>query len=126
MAHIHKGLAIPEDVTGVPISIDATDPNGNYVHIGDVTSDMSGTYGFVWEPTIPGKYIITATFMGDNSYGSSWAQTYATVVDAPAASATPTPTQVSNPPYELYTVATGVAVIVVVLIATMLLLRKRP
>ncbi len=125
MAHIHKGLAIPANVTGVPVSIDATDPNGNYVHLGDAVSDMSGTYGFEWAPTVAGQYTITATFMGSNSYGSSYAQTYSTVVDAPAEStAAPTTSAVTNPPYEMYTVGTGIAVIVVVLIA-MLLLRKK-
>ena len=38
-------MPIPSDVVGVPVSIDAVDPNGNPVHIGDATSDMSGTYG---------------------------------------------------------------------------------
>jgi len=91
MTHIHKGLAVPDNVIGVPISIDATDPNGNYVHIADVVSDMSGTYFYTWTPEIPGDYTITATFMGDASYGSSWAETHATVTEAPAASATATP-----------------------------------
>ena len=125
MAHIHKGLAIPANVTGVPVSIDAVDPNGNYVHLGDAVSDMSGTYGFEWEPTVAGQYTIMATFMGSDSYGSSYAQTYSTVVDAPVETAAPTPSQVVNTPYEMYTVGTGIAVIVVVLIATMLLLKKK-
>ncbi len=70
------------DVKGVPVSIDATDPNGNLAHIGDAVTDMSGTFGFTWTPEIAGEYKVTATFAGDDSYGSSWAQTYATVVEA--------------------------------------------
>ncbi len=31
----------PEAPTGVPVSIDAIDPKGNYVHIGDTTSSVS-------------------------------------------------------------------------------------
>jgi outer membrane protein assembly factor BamB len=126
MAHIHKGLAIPANVTGVPVSIDATDPNGNYVHLGDAVSDMSGTYGFEWTPTIAGKYVITATFMGSESYGSSYGQTYATVVDAPDETVAPTPSQVVNPPYEMYTLGMGIAIILVILIVAVLLLKKRP
>ncbi len=76
------GLYGNETIIGVPVSIDAVDPNGNYVHIGDTTSDVSGTFGFTWTPTIAGNYKITATFIGDDSYGSSWAQTYAAVAQA--------------------------------------------
>lgn len=127
MTHIHKGLAIPDNVTGVPISIDATDPNGNYVHIGDIISDMSGTYGYVWEPTIPGKYTITATFMGDDSYGSSWAETYANVVDAQT-TATPTIAAPLNlattTDLMTYIAIVGTAIILAIALATVLLLRK--
>ncbi len=72
-------------VTGVPVSIDAIDPNGNGVHIGDTTSDATGGYSFTWTPTMAGDYKVTATFAGDDSYGSSWAETFATVAEAPQA-----------------------------------------
>jgi hypothetical protein len=117
--------AIPANVIGVPVSIDAVDPNGNAVHIADVTSDMSGTFSYTWTPTVAGDYKITATFMGDDSYGSSWAQTYATVAEAPQETVAPTPTQTANTPYELYTIGTGVAIIVALAVAV-LLLRKKP
>ncbi len=121
MTHIHKGLAIPDNVTGVPISIDATDPNGNYVHIGDVISDVSGTYGYVWKPTIPGTYTITATFMGDDSYGSSWAETYANVVNAQATS-TPTIAEPLNlattTDLMTYIAIVGIAIILAIAVAT--------
>jgi len=76
-------------VTGVPVSIDAVDPSGNFVHIATVTSDgSSGTFGYNWTaPTTPGQYTITATFAGDDSYGSSYATTYATI-NQPTATAT--------------------------------------
>ena len=64
-------------VTGVPISLDAIDPNNNYVNLGTVTSDEKGNFGLSWTPTIAGQYKITATFAGDDSYGNSWATTYA-------------------------------------------------
>jgi len=83
-------------------SIDTTDSNGNPVHIADVTSDMSGTFGYMWTPSSTGLYKVTATFVGDESYGSSWAQTYIGV--SSAASQTPAPTNAvqSAPSYEMY------------------------
>ncbi len=124
MEYLHMQHAVPANVIGVPVSIDAVDPNGNYVHIGDATSDMSGTYAYTWTPTITGDYTIMATFMGDNSYGSSWAETHATVAEAHTTTA-PTATPITMPPYEIYTIGTGIAVIIAIAVAV-LLLRKRP
>ena len=65
------GIDHNSTISGVPVSLDTVDPNGNYIHIGDVTTDgYSGTFGFTWQPEISGQYTITATFMGDESYGS--------------------------------------------------------
>jgi hypothetical protein len=125
MQHPVDGIWHNLTVTGVPVSIDAVDPTNTPVHLGDTTSDMSGTYSFVWEPTTEGTYTITATFTGDESYGSSWAQTSAIVV-ASAASPTPTQTALTLPPYEMYTIGTGIAVIIAVAIVGLLILRKRP
>lgn len=111
-------------ITGVPVSIDAVDPNGNFVHIADVTSSMSGSYSYVWEPEMVGKYTITATFMGSNAYGSSYAETAVGVVEAPVTS-TPESTTVTMPPFELYIAGSTIAIIAVILLAV-LLLRKRP
>ncbi len=131
MEHIHLQLPIDgiynnETIIGVPVSIDAVDPNGNSMHIATITSDgYSGTFGYNWLPTIAGQYTITATFAGDDSYGSSFATTYVNVVEAPTTQ-TPTPSQpVSMPPYEMYTIGTGIAVIIAVILVG-LLLRKRP
>jgi hypothetical protein len=125
MEYLHMQTQIPMNVIGVPVSLDTVDPNGNSIHIADVMTDMSGTYGYSWTaPDVSGQYQVTATFAGDQSYGSSWAQTYVSVDQA---STTPqsTTNQISMPPYELYIVGTGIAVIVVIL-AALLLLRKRP
>ncbi len=89
MEHIHKQLPIAgiwgnETMTGVPVSLDTVDPNGNFIHIGDVTTDgYSGTFGYMFTPEVPGTYTIMATFVGDESYGSSFAQTYLGVGEAP-------------------------------------------
>ena len=33
---------IPANATGVEVTLDAVDPNGNFIHLGTATSDMSG------------------------------------------------------------------------------------
>jgi outer membrane protein assembly factor BamB len=113
-------------VTGVPVSIDATDPNGNYVHLGTTTSDMTGAFGFTWTPTTTGDYKITASFAGDASYGSSFATTYATVTQ-PSTTSTPAPTQAASaqPPFELYFAATAISIILAIAIATVLIIRAK-
>jgi hypothetical protein len=125
MEYIHMQNQIPANVTGVPVSIDAVDPNGNYVHITDVTSDMSGTYSYMWTPDISGKYTVTATFMGDDSYGSSYAETAVGVVQAPQASIAPTATPIAMPPFEMYFAGSTIAIIVAI-VAVAFLFRKKP
>jgi len=83
--------AMPTDATGVPVSLDAIDPNGNYIHIGTVTSDITGTYGCDWTPEVPGTYQIFANFAGSNSYGPSASSTYLTMGQAPQTTNAPTP-----------------------------------
>lgn len=123
MLYVYKQFSRPTDATGVPISIDATDPNGNYVHIGDTTSDGSGNFHFTFTPTMSGDYIVFATFAGSKSFYPTFTQTAMTVMEAqPTASATPAPAQM---PYELYTIGMGVAIIIAIAIAV-LVLRRRP
>ena len=125
MEYLHMQHAIPASVTGVPVSLDTLDPNGNFVHIATVTTDgMSGTFGYTWEPEVPGQYTVTATFMGDDSYGSSFATTYVGVVEAPGASPTPEPPQ--TPPDSIpYIIGIGIAILIAIAIVGILLLRKR-
>ena len=115
-------------VTGVPVSIDAIDPNGNAIHLGDTMSDSSGTYAFTWIPNKPGNYQLTASFQGSNSYGSSWAETHAVVVE-PQATSTPTATTSSvglatTSDLLTYIAVAVIAMIITVAIATVLILRK--
>ena len=123
------GLRGNETMTGVPVSLDALDSNGNWVHIGDVTTDAySGTFGYTWEPEITGQYTVTATFMGDDSYGSSFTTTYVSVVEAPAASPTATPISFDSINSTVTSTIIGgvVAIIIAIAIVGALALRKRP
>ena len=111
-------------MTGVPVSLDIFDPNNNTGHIETVVTDAySGTFGYAWEPEIAGQYKVTATFMGDDSYGSSFATTYVSVAEPEA---TPTPVPVEKAPdYTALLYGILVAVIIAIVIGLILLLRKR-
>jgi hypothetical protein len=129
MLYVYKQFPRPSNATGVEVTIDAIDPNGNFVNLGTATSDASGTFGLAWEaPTIPGKYTIIATFGGSGSYYASFAETYAYVTEAPSETPAPTPTPASMA--DLYfvpaTIGVIVAIAVVGILLALLLLRKRP
>jgi hypothetical protein len=129
MDYIHMQMPIDGyyhniTITGVPVSLDAVDPNNNFIHIGDVTSEgYSGTFGFAWEPEITGQYKVTATFMGDDSYGSSFATTYVNV-EAPAPTVTPPPTE-KAPDYSGLLYAILAVAIIAIIIGLIALFRKK-
>ncbi len=129
MEYLYEQQSKPTDATGVPVTIDAIDPNGNFIHLGDVTSDTSGNFGYAWTaPNVPGKYTIYATFAGSNSYGDSSAETYAVVSAAPAATAAPTatPTSVADTYFVPAIAGLFVLIIVVAIVLALLMLRKKP
>ena len=82
---------MPMSAKGVAVSLDALDPNGNFVHIGTTTSDASGKFSYAFTPEVPGKYTVIASFAGSKSYGSSSAETAIAVSEAPATTNAPTP-----------------------------------
>ncbi|MCW3998420.1 MAG: PQQ-binding-like beta-propeller repeat protein [Candidatus Bathyarchaeota archaeon] len=123
MEYLHMQKPIPGDAIGVPVSIDIFDPNGNFFHIGDTTSDMSGCFGLTWAPEVPGLYQVMATFAGSESYGSSYASTYLTAVEAPQPTAPPESTPA--PMTDTYLAGSTVAIIAAIAIAVILLLRKK-
>jgi hypothetical protein len=125
MEYLYMDQPMPTSATGVNVTIDAVDPNNNFVHIGDATSDITGAYHYTWTPpAIPGTYTIIATFNADNSYYGSYAETAAVVVEAPPATQPPVAQPV--PDYTLTIIAAAIAVIIVVIIVGILLLRKKP
>jgi hypothetical protein len=130
MDYLHMQSQIPAEVIGVPVSIDAVDPNNNVVHLATVNTDASGTFGYVWTPSNAGEYKITATFAGDDSYGSSWAQAYAVVSPAPAASTSATQNPINTVPNnDMTIIVSTLAIIIAIAIVgaiIVLMLRKRP
>ena len=127
MSYLYMQKQKPTNATGVPVSIDVIDSNGNYRQIGSTTSDASGMFTLTWMPDIPGNYTVFANFPGSESYYPSNAETSFYV--SPAA---PTPSpypQISLPPTEMYFAISTVAIIIAIAIGfaiTILMLRKRP
>jgi hypothetical protein len=124
MEYLYASQGMPNNLKGVEVSLDTVDPNGNFVHIDTVTSDASGTFGYMYKPDVPGKYTIIATFAGSNSYYGSYAETYVGVTEAPPPTAPPEP--IVFPPTETYILYATIAIIIAIALATLLiLLRKR-
>jgi hypothetical protein len=113
-------------VTGVPVTITVIDPNNNWFNLGTVTSDEKGNFGFSWTPTIAGQYKITAAFSGDESYGSSWATTYATVNDAPQATPTQAPIRLEETTNTIMmaVIAGVIAIIIAVVVIGVLIMNS--
>ena len=82
MEYLHMQQPKPTDVTGVEVTLETLDPNGNFYEIGRPTCSNAGTYSIFWEPPVPGKYTIMATFEGSESYWPSEAQTVMGVEEA--------------------------------------------
>jgi hypothetical protein len=123
MEYLYMQQGIPGNATGVEVTLDALDPNGNFVHIGTVTSDMSGGFKKMYTPEVPGEYTVIATFAGSASYYSSYAQTYVGVDEAPPATAAPEyPQPIDNTLTILYAT---IAIIITIVIVGILMLRKR-
>jgi hypothetical protein len=123
MEYLHQQKQFPSEATGVPITIDVMDANGNYYNIGTATSDTAGKYSLVWEPEISGEFAIFATFAGSNSYGSSYDTTTMFVAEPPEATPAPTPTPA--PMTDTYIAGSTVAILAGLAIAVFLLLRKK-
>jgi hypothetical protein len=97
MLYVYKQFQQPTNILGVPVSIDAMDPNNNYVHLGDTTSDSSGNFKLACTPAINGTYTVYATFAGSGAYYGSYAET-ALAVQNPPPQKVVTPPPVEQPP----------------------------
>jgi hypothetical protein len=125
MEYMFMQQAIPQNAKGVEVTLDAIDPNNNFIHIGTVTSDINGNYGFEYTPEVPGAYQIIATFAGSKSYGSSFGSTYMAVGEE--VTIPPTVEQVVQlPPFETYLILATVVLLIAIGIVGFLLIRKKP
>jgi hypothetical protein len=150
MEYLYQQRPKPTNAKGVDVKLYTIDPNGNYVTIGNATSDITGEFSYMWTPEITGKYKVVAEFAGSKAYGPSIGQTYIGVVSAPVAkieTPIPTPTQAqptasiiptANPtqtpgpvipptsaePTTTY-LAVGAVIIIVIIAIAALILKKR-
>jgi len=127
MEYVYMDQPRPTNFTGVTVTINVVDSNGNYRTIGTATTDENGHYCLVWCPDIPGKYEVTATFAGTKGYYGSSAST-AFAVDEPAATPTPVATPAPSAA-DLYFIPAIVGVIIAILVVgavLALLVTKKP
>ena len=126
MEYVYMQKAIPSDVIGVEVSIDAIDPNGNCVHLGNATSDASGSFHLAWEPPdIPGEYVVIATFYGTESYWSSFAETAMYISSAPSPTAEPTPMPATVVDTYFVPAVIGIIIAIIVVGAIVILMLRR-
>jgi len=129
MEYIHLELPIDgiwhnETLTGVPVTLTAIGSDGSVIDLGQVTTNgYYGTFSKAWTPPKQDTYTIIASFAADASYGSSNAATAVTVGPAPAAY--PNPPEAATPiDYTWTIVGAAIAVIIALVIATLLIIRK--
>jgi hypothetical protein len=127
MAYVYQQKPMPQNVTGVPVSLDVIDGNGNFRNIGTTTTDASGAFSYMWEPDIAGKYTLIASFAGSDSYWGSSVETAFGAVDTTAPDSTPiTPGGQTSPELYYALAASTIAIIIAIAIVGILLLRRRP
>jgi hypothetical protein len=125
MEYVYMQQPYPTNCTGVEVTLDAYDPNGNFVHLGTATSDTTGFYSYMWQtPPVPGEYRIIARFAGSESYYGSYAEAALGVVEA--APATTAPQYPVPADYTLPIVGTGIVLLIAIAIVGLILFRKKP
>jgi len=127
MEYVYMQQGIPGDAIGVEVSLDAVDPNGNFIHIDTVASDMGGMFKKMWTPDTEGEYTIIATFGGSKAYYSSYGETAIGVGPAPAPTQPIEPEEPTEAPFITTEIAIIIAVVVVAVIGIVAYwaLRKR-
>jgi hypothetical protein len=128
MEYLYQQQPMPANATGVLVSIDVIDSNGNNRNIGTTTSDISGAFSLQWNPDISGKYTVIATFAGSESYYASYSETsFAVDPAAPTPAPTDAPAQSTADMYFVPAIAGIIgAIIIGFALLAILLLKKRP
>ena len=128
MEAVYEQQSMPNNITGVLVTLSVIDSNGNYRSIGTATTNALGDYSFTWTPDISGSFTVYATFAGSNSYFGSSASTAFYASETPAI--IPTPTTGSPSVADQYFIPAVAAIIVVIIVVGailgLLLFRKKP
>jgi len=128
METVYMQQPMANNITGVSVTLNVVDANGNYRAIGTATSNVYGTYSLTWTPDISGDYTVIATFAGSKSYYPSSTST-AFYASEPAATASPTPiAPASMADQYLLPGIIGIIVTIVIVgaVLALLMLRKKP
>jgi hypothetical protein len=113
-------------IVGVPVTLTALSSDGSSINIGTVTTDgYYGTFSKVWIPDKEGDYKIIASFAGDDSYGSSAAETTISIGPAPTSTDTGNQQQITVPDYTMLILGGIIATIIAVAIVGIVLYRKK-
>ena len=126
MVYVYKQFERPADVVGVDVVITVIDPNNNAYEVARTTSDASGFFSAEFDPEVPGKYTVIASFEGSRSYYGSFAETALLVEEAPQP--TPVPTASPAPMTDTYVTGFGIGMIIAIVVIGLLIilmLRKR-
>ena len=129
MGYVYQQKPVPTNFTGVQVSINVIDSNGNFRNIGTATTDQTGMYTLTWQPDITGNYKVIATFPGTNGYWPSYSET-SFVVDPAAPTPAPATTTASNiattSDLMVYIAGATIAIIIAIAMVGILMLRKKP
>jgi hypothetical protein len=127
MEYVYMQKPKPTNTTGVTITLNVVDANGNYREIGTTTS-TDGFYSLNWKPDIEGQYTVYATFAGTKAYWPSRALTsFAVDPAAPTPAPTDVPAQSIADMYFIPAIAgLFILVIIVLVLVVMMMLKKRP
>jgi outer membrane protein assembly factor BamB len=151
MEYLYMQKPQPTNATGVPIQITVTDQNNITSTITTTTSTANGKFSILWTAPDEGKYTITATFLGSNSYYASHdssalaisatspqptstttstpsinpTQTLPTTTSLPTSSPTVAPEPDSTTQTETLLIAAAATIILIVVMTALLVLKKR-
>ena len=125
MAYVYQQADKPTDFTGVEVTLNVVDANGNYRTIGTTTTESNGFYSLSWTPDIEGMYVIYASFAGTDAYWPSTAVTSFNI-DPDLSTPTPEPTTSTSiaDSYFIPAIAGLFVFIAVIGVAIILVLRK--
>jgi hypothetical protein len=127
MGYVYQQKPLPSNFTGVDVTINVVDSNGNFRSIGTATTDYTGAYSVVWQPDIPGTYNVVATFAGTNGYWPSSATTTFNVMSThPTESPAPTAAPSVSDQYFIPAIAGLFVFVAIIGVVIILVLRKRP
>jgi len=126
MEYVYMGQSKPTNFIGVEVKISVIDANNNHRVIGTATTNSDGFYSHNWIADITGTYTVIATFEGTGGlYGSNSNSAFA-VDGATPTQPPPTDNRSVTDQYFIPAVIGIIIAIIIVGLATIFSLRKKP